>query len=103
VQREVGGPIPGVDDSAVAVTQILDRRDLGRQGLARVRHCVRPLGGRIAGNTDHSVRRATPGQVLMAVDETGKQRRLGTVVDDLGAIRRRLDPTYLDDATAVTD
>lgn len=39
----------------------------------------------------------------MAVDQTGKQRRLGTVVDNLRAIRRRLDPTYLDDATVVTD
>jgi hypothetical protein len=44
-----------------------------------------------------------PRQVLMPVDQTGKQRRAGPVVDDLNVAGRLLDRTHPDQPPALID
>ena len=97
------GAVANLHDGVVAVAEVLDRRHPAGQGPARVRYRLPTLRVQTLRDALHAVWRAAPRQVLVTVDQTRKQGRAGTVVDDLSAAGRRLHRTHLDNPSAVID
>ena len=94
--------VPNVHDGVAAVAQAWTVVTPG-QGPPRVRQGLVPLGGRVGREPSSAIWGAAPRQVLMSVDETGKECRAETVVDHLSAIGRRLDPSHLEHPATVID
>ena len=97
------GGVSDLDYGVVAVAEVLHRGHPARQSPVRVRDGLCSLRRGLLRERVKGARLASPGHVLMAIDQPRQQRRAGTVLHQVRAVGCGLDGTHLQDRSAVVD